>query len=1099
MNRWFRFLYVFLCLVCGFVWSSAAQATDFGILNINFFRQQVSTTSDVVFTLQTPTGINGPSITLDIYYPLAFNFNDITASDIRMTYGPTTGLESTAVISSAEGPGVWGYHLLSGRLQFVPPTDAGIGTIPAGSKIILTMGGTVGTHTITTPASPGDFEFFIVTNAGDFGTGHVLIRGRDSLEVVATVAAATSSGTSTPSTPPGGGGTSSDPTDTTPPIIRGLRAENITTSSAMIRWTTNELSNGIFTYRFAGASGDLGSRTESGSALIHEIPLTGLEPGRSYTLRLNAWDAYFNRSLVASLTFSTLAMNSVVPSPLVISGVRVVYVDDHQVIIEWNTNKEASGEVRLETTPLIMGTTPSIARTQRLQLAGLAPLTSYSFLVTAKTMEGETATVRGFSFTTTGDVTPPSNVSNFRGIYQGPPSTVTLLWNNPTDADFQDVIVTRIDVANGNSVQTVCVTAGESCVTQPPAGATRLMYRIVARDRAGNESSGSIATVQVPVTPVIDPPIVTTTTRTGTEPAPTTQPTASTTQPTLPTGTGTTTTTDVLPPILVPTTTASTAEQLVLIPEFFLTDTIQASVNAEGVRSVLSGRTIQIRLPVVGTESSLSQAQIQTSDGSIYQFAYRDALGAFVADLLLPQETVDPSIQIQAISADGRRWEGRFTFALVQEGRISDGSDRNRSVPVAQASVELLNADTGAAILRTETTESGRYAAIVPNGRYRLRVYKEGLRPYDQLIDIENNLLVRDVQLLRGLQPLSAAIDTKAPLSQNIAAIGSEIALAVQLGLEAIRQPEVQSVTENVAAPAAVVVAVGVTAIAVGGFNLLNYLQFLFTQPFLLIYRRKRKSWGVVYNALSKQPIELAVVRLMKPGTNFALQTHITDAQGRFAFFVPAGSYTIQVQKPGYQFPTTYLKDEKIDVDLVDLYHGEEIKVTGPVTISPNIPLDPTAKEELPAVIQRRQRLRKVQSIISLGGLVAGLVAVVISPTPFVIGMAVFQVALYGLFRRLAIPARPKRWGIVYDTDGKRPLVKTVVRVFDKKFNKLLETQITNADGTYGFFAAKGQYYLTAEKPGYERYLSGELDLTKAKDTYIDHRFALKRTASPTN
>jgi hypothetical protein len=112
------------------------------------------------------------------------------------------------------------------------------------------------------------------------------------------------------------------------------------------------------------------------------------------------------------------------------------------------------------------------------------------------------------------------------------------------------------------------------------------------------------------------------------------------------------------------------------------------------------------------------------------------------------------------------------------------------------------------------------------------------------------------------------------------------------------------------------------------------------------------------------------------------------------------------------------------------------------------------------------------------------------------IGFAVFQIATYALFRRLAIPAAPKRWGIVYDSDGKIPLAKAIVRIFDKKFNKLLETQITSKDGTYGFFAAKGHYYLTAEKPGYERYLSADLDLTKAEDTYIDHRFSLKRAGT---
>jgi len=172
--------------------------------------------------------------------------------------------------------------------------------------------------------------------------------------------------------------------------------------------------------------------------------------------------------------------------------------------------------------------------------------------------------------------------------------------------------------------------------------------------------------------------------------------------------------------------------------------------------------------------------------------------------------------------------------------------------------------------------------------------------------------------------------------------------------------------------------------------------------------------------------------------------------------------------------------------------------VTQIATISPNIPLDPVLKEETPKAITRKRYWRKTQSVLGVGGILVSLGAIVISPTLPMIGFALFQVASYAVFRRLAIPPAPKRWGIVYDSDGKHPLAKAVVRIFDKKFNKLLETQITSKDGTYGFFVAKGRYYLTAENPGYERYLSADLDLTQAKDTYIDHRFALKQaTVAP--
>jgi hypothetical protein len=60
------------------------------------------------------------------------------------------------------------------------------------------------------------------------------------------------------------------------------------------------------------------------------------------------------------------------------------------------------------------------------------------------------------------------------------------------------------------------------------------------------------------------------------------------------------------------------------------------------------------------------------------------------------------------------------------------------------------------------------------------------------------------------------------------------------------------------------------------------------------------------------------------------------------------------------------------------------------------------------------------------------------------------------------------------------------VRIFDKKYNKLLETQITDARGRYGFIVGRNIYYLLGQVAGYQVYKSEDLDLTKRTDTVID-------------
>jgi len=103
------------------------------------------------------------------------------------------------------------------------------------------------------------------------------------------------------------------------------------------------------------------------------------------------------------------------------------------------------------------------------------------------------------------------------------------------------------------------------------------------------------------------------------------------------------------------------------------------------------------------------------------------------------------------------------------------------------------------------------------------------------------------------------------------------------------------------------------------------------------------------------------------------------------------------------------------------------------------------------------------------------------------------QVGFYFLFRRLALPAKARPWGKIYNSSTKQPIKGAVVRIFDKKFNKLLETMLTGERGRYGFFADKNTFYITVEAEGYEKYTSKDIDLVRTKkETVVDFDVALK-------
>ena len=278
--------------------------------------------------------------------------------------------------------------------------------------------------------------------------------------------------------------------------------------------------------------------------------------------------------------------------------------------------------------------------------------------------------------------------------------------------------------------------------------------------------------------------------------------------------------------------------------------------------------------------------------------------------------------------------------------------------------------------------------------------------------------------------------------------------------------------------------AVVATAPALSFLNLLSYLRFLFLQPILLFGKRRRKKWGVVYNALSKMPVDLATIRVIEVNSGRVVQSRVTDNEGRYSFFINPGLYRIEVLKKGFIFPTKILQDLKEDTGFLDIYHGESIHVDDKYTeISVNIPLDPIgAKEKTPRRIIWESRLHNLQNLVASVSILAGMLALVISPTWWTAGLLLFQILLYFLFKRLSKAKKPKSWGIVYDVNSKKPVGQAIARLFSRQFNKLVSTEITDPNGRYSFMVGPNDYYLTFEKLGYEKAVTKDIKIKEKNE-----------------
>ena len=246
---------------------------------------------------------------------------------------------------------------------------------------------------------------------------------------------------------------------------------------------------------------------------------------------------------------------------------------------------------------------------------------------------------------------------------------------------------------------------------------------------------------------------------------------------------------------------------------------------------------------------------------------------------------------------------------------------------------------------------------------------------------------------------------------------------------------------------------------------------YMFTEPFLLFAGRRRRSWGVVYNALSKAPVDLALVRLIDAQTGKLASTRVTDRQGRFAFMTKEGKFRITVTKPTFSFPSLKMRGKTHDIGYDDLYFGEPIEITsGKTVITVSIPVDPILKEEMAlsnkSIILRFLH-RRTNLLLALLGPIIAVVCVWISPSVYTWSFLIIHIVLFLFFDRVVPGRRAKPWGMVYDAKTGKPIGLAVVRLFNRRYNDLLETQVTDRHGRFGFLVGPETYRLTAERDAY--------------------------------
>ncbi|MDD5493048.1 MAG: fibronectin type III domain-containing protein, partial [bacterium] len=188
------------------------------------------------------------------------------------------------------------------------------------------------------------------------------------------------------------------------PGISSVYSESITSSSAVIRWTTAESSDSLVGYGIVSGAYKFETGS-SGQSTIHAVALTGLSPSTTYYYRVKSRTAA-NRLETgedAAYTFTTLAGTEKIPP--VISGISVSSATSNKATIAWTTDENSSSLVDFGTAAGVytstQGNPADSTGAHSVEVKSLTPSTVYYFRVRSVDASGNSASATGDGFSTT--------------------------------------------------------------------------------------------------------------------------------------------------------------------------------------------------------------------------------------------------------------------------------------------------------------------------------------------------------------------------------------------------------------------------------------------------------------------------------------------------------------------------------------------------------------------------------------------------------------------------------------------------------------------------------------------------------------------------
>ncbi|MBI3260818.1 carboxypeptidase regulatory-like domain-containing protein, partial [Candidatus Berkelbacteria bacterium] len=279
---------------------------------------------------------------------------------------------------------------------------------------------------------------------------------------------------------------------------------------------------------------------------------------------------------------------------------------------------------------------------------------------------------------------------------------------------------------------------------------------------------------------------------------------------------------------------------------------------------------------------------------------------------------------------------------------FSEVFDRTTGLPIAGATVTLLEATSTRAVAVVTTDMLGRFSMLVEApGRYLVRITHPNYATWHSrelsMNQPEQALVLPSITLQAG-QP-STGLDRAEARSQFILT-----------GLTKLRLPLLVAGTVILLATSVRAAGTGRTFTPDRSASIALYVALWVSEAWV---RTRPRPYGVVVDGVTGQPIDRAIVRLLDGETGRLIKTVVTGEKGHFQFLAPKGSCSLVVVHGGYQpYRQDHLvlagKDSLVNetVRLQPISQGAE-PITPPAPQPPTTPSQPPVRPMAPPQLPR--------------------------------------------------------------------------------------------------------------------------------------------------